>query len=111
MIGTVAASHISNIAQKLLHAIGELSYASGMVSKPVAVLTQKLEMVSRQPPYNNWCYALFGSNGDSNLFVSTNQDTFNRLYLRKSKMNIATIILDQETSYLERLVSWQQFDQ
>ena len=42
MIGTVAASHISNIAQKLLHAIGELSYASGMVSKPVAVLTQKL---------------------------------------------------------------------
>lgn len=42
MIATVAASHISKIAEKLLHAIGELSYASGMVSKPVAVLTQKL---------------------------------------------------------------------
>jgi len=42
MISTVAASHITKVAEKLLYAIGEISYASGMVSKPVAVLTQKM---------------------------------------------------------------------
>lgn len=41
--------------------------------------------------------------------MSTDQDTFNRLYLRKSKMNVASIILDEETSFLKRLVSWQQW--
>ena len=40
--GTISDSHVSTAAKKLIKAVGDIAGTSGMVSKPVAFLTERL---------------------------------------------------------------------